>query len=202
MSRQDNSRSGMSGRHFKGRGRGIGPPAEKARDFKGTILRLSDYLRPARNRFILVFFLAVASTLFAILGPKILGKAVTKLGEGVLAQYDHMAAINNAIKNNMPTAYIDQLRNQPVPGFDFSYIGMVLLGLIALYLLSSLFSYAMSWLMASVSQETVYNMRNDVKNKLDQLPLKYFDENTHGDILSRVTNDMDNIANTLQQSLT
>ena len=102
----------------------------------------------------------------------------------------------------MPQATIDAIRNQPVPLVDFEYIGKILLLLLGLYLISALFSFAMSFIMSSVAQNTVYNMRNDVKAKLDRLPLKYYDSHTHGDVLSRITNDMDTIATTLQQSLT
>lgn len=182
--------------------RGLGMPVQKAKNFKGTIKRLANYLRPDKYRFLLVFLLAIASTLFAILGPKILGMATTKLAEGVLAKYQYYLQLNAAIDQKMPLAVINELQSQPIPGFDFEYIARILLILVGLYLLSALFSYAMSYIMASVSQQTVYRMRNEVKHKLDQLPLKYFDQRTHGEILSRVTNDMDNIATTLQQSLT
>lgn len=181
---------------------GMGQPVEKAKDFTGTLKRVSQYLSSEKYRFVLVFVLAVASTLFSILGPKIMGKATTKLGEGVLAKYAYLYQLNAAIQNKMPIAYINQLKKQTIPGFDFGYIGKILLMLIVLYIISALFSYIMAYIMASVSQETVYKMRNDVKDKLDRLPLKYFDQRTHGEILSRVTNDMDNIATTLQQSLT
>ncbi len=204
MNQSGQARDARPARMGPGPGRhgGLGQPVEKARDFKGTVKRLVQYMQPQKYRFIAVFILAVASTLFSIIGPKILGQATTKLGEGVLAQYSYYTQLEAAIKAQMPAAYINQLRNQPIPGFDFDYIGKVLLLMMGLYLLSALFSYVMAYIMSSVSQETVYNMRNDVKEKLDRLPLKYFDQRTHGEILSRVTNDMDNIANTLQQSLT
>ena len=102
----------------------------------------------------------------------------------------------------MPAAAIDKLKHQPMPRIDFTYIGHIMLMLIGFYIISAVFSYMMSYIMAGVSQTIVFNMRNDVKEKLDRLPLKYFDARTHGEILSRVTNDMDNIATTLQQSLT
>lgn len=184
------------------RGQGFGQTIEKPKNFANTMKRLVEYLRPDQFRFVVIFVLAVASTLFSILGPKIMGKATTKLGEGVLAKYAYYMQINAAIENKMPAAVINNLRHQPIPGFDFVYIGQILLLMVALYLISALFIFIMSYIMASVSQQTVYRMRNDVKEKLDRLPLKYFDQHTHGEILSRVTNDMDNIANTLQQSLT
>ncbi len=186
------------GRH----GPGMMMTVEKAKDFRGTMKRLMDYLRPDRTRFIIVFCLAVLSTLFAIVGPKVLGKATTKLGEGVLARYAYIMQYNAAVERHAPPAVINELRHQAIPGFDFNYIGKILLLMIVLYLISAAFTYAMNYIMASVSQLTVYRMRNDVKTKLDRLPLKYFDQRTYGEILSRVTNDMDNIANTLQQSLT
>jgi len=176
-------------------------PVQKAKDFKGTLKRLTRYLEPEKYRFIVVFFLAAASTIFAIVGPKIMGKATTKLAEGVLAKYDYFMRINAAIQENMPVAVINNLKKQPIPGFDFGYIGKILLLLVAFYAFSALCSYVMGYIMSGVSQNTVYRMRNDVKDKLDRLPLKYFDQRTYGEILSRVTNDMDNIATTLQQSL-
>ncbi len=185
-----------------GRGAGMGQPVEKAKNFTGTIKRLVEYLQPDRYRLTAVFILAIASTLFSILGPKIMGKATTKLGEGLLAKYAYYTQLNMAIESKMPVAIIDQLRTESVPSFDFDYIGRILIILMGLYLISALFTYIMAYIMASVSQQTVYRMRKDVKSKLDRLPLKYFDQRTHGEILSRVTNDMDNIATTLQQSLT
>ncbi|HNX93410.1 MAG TPA: ABC transporter transmembrane domain-containing protein, partial [Syntrophomonas sp.] len=180
----------------------MGQPVEKAQNFKATLRRLVDYLSPEKYRFILVFALAVASTLFSIVGPKIMGKATTKLGEGILARYSYYTQLNMAVQKHLSVTYINTLKKQPIPTFDFEYIGKILLLLIVLYLISALFSYIMAYIMAGVSQHTVYRMRNDVKEKLDRLPLKYFDQRTHGEILSRVTNDMDNIATTLQQSLT
>ncbi|HWP98734.1 MAG TPA: ABC transporter ATP-binding protein [Syntrophomonadaceae bacterium] len=181
---------------------GMGAPVEKAKDFKGTMKRLADYLAPEKTKFIAVFFLAIASTLFSIVGPKIMGMATTKLGEGILAKYTYYMQLETAIQRKMPITFINQLRHEPIPTFDLTYIGEILLLMMGLYVLSALFSYIMAYIMSAVSQETVYRMRNDVKDKLDRLPLKYFDQRTHGDILSRVTNDMDNIATTLQQSLT
>jgi len=185
-----------------GRGGPMGMPVEKAKDFRGTLKRLTEYLKPEKYSFIIVFFLAVASTIFSIVGPKIMGKATTKLADGVLAKYAYYMQLYTAIQENMPASVINQLKKQPIPGFDFDYIWKILLLLVVLYVISALCSYVMGYIMSSVSQNTVYRMRNDVKDKLDRLPLKYFDQRTYGEILSRVTNDMDNIATTLQQSLT
>jgi ATP-binding cassette subfamily B protein len=185
-----------------GRGGPMGMPVEKAKDFRGTLKRLTEYLKPEKYSFIIVFFLAVASTIFSIVGPKIMGKATTKLADGVLAKYAYYMQLYTAIQEKMPIEVINKLKKQPIPGFDFDYIWKILLLLVALYVISALCSYVMGYIMSSVSQNTVYRMRNDVKDKLDRLPLKYFDQRTYGEILSRVTNDMDNIATTLQQSLT
>ena len=196
---------GMPGRGGGQRGGGpmgaMGRPVEKAKNFKATLKRLIGYLMDFKVRFIAVFLLAAGSTVFSIIGPKILGFATTKLADGIVAQVYHKVLVEAAIMRNMPASVIHQLQMQPVPKFDFGYIGMIMLVLIGLYLLSALLSFVMGFLMSTVSQKTVFKMRNDVKEKLDKLPLKYFDGHTHGEILSRVTNDIDNIATTLQQSL-
>ncbi|MHB8126685.1 MAG: ABC transporter ATP-binding protein [Desulfitobacteriaceae bacterium] len=162
----------------------IGRPVEKAKNFKGTLLRLLRHLMPQRIKFIAVFIFAILSTIFSIIGPKIMGKAITKIGEGFGAK---MMALK---------------MHQPIPAMDFTYIGQIVLILIGLYLISASFSYLQQYIMAGVAQKTVYNMRKEVDEKLSRLPLKFFDARTHGEILSRVTNDFDNISTTLQQSLT
>ncbi|HWQ78732.1 MAG TPA: ABC transporter ATP-binding protein [Anaerovoracaceae bacterium] len=208
MSKEENNRQPerRPGRRFGGPGGGpaggMSMPVEKAKDFKGTLIRLVGYLAPQKTRFIAVGILAVVSTVFSIFGPKILGKATTKIAEGVIAQYTYFYKIQAAIQQNQPASVIEALRSAPVPLFDLGYIGKILLLMVFLYLISFLTGYAMSYIMSGVSQKTVYVMRNEVKEKLDRLPLKYFDGRTHGEILSRVTNDMDTIATTLQQSLT
>ena len=173
----------------KGFGRGgpmgsLGKPVEKAKNFKGTLLRLLSYLRPQRNKFYTVFIFAILSTIFSISGPKIMGKAITKIAEGFGAK---MMALK---------------MHKPIPTMDFTYIGQIVLILLGLYLISAAFSYLQQYIMAGVAQKTVYNMRKEVDEKLSLLPLKFFDARTHGEILSRVTNDFDNISTTLQQSLT
>lgn len=177
----ENKKSKSSGGHMGPR---MGMPAEKAKNFKGTLRRLLKYLGPRKMQLIAVFFMAILSTLFSIVSPKIVGKAITKLFEGIMGKYMAMKM------------------NQPIPSVDFGYIGKILLILIGLYLASALFSYIQQYIMAGVSQRVVYQMREDVNSKLERLPLKYFDSHTHGEILSRVTNDIDNVATTLQQSLT
>lgn len=159
---------------------GLGMPMQKAKDAKGTMRRLLGYLRPRRKQLLSVLFMAILSTVFSIVSPKILGKATTKLFEGLMAKFRHV-----------PGAHV-----------DFTYIGNIALLLIGLYLLSSLFSYIQQYIMAGVAQKTVYDLRSDVSDKLARLPLRFFDSHTHGEILSRVSNDIDNISTTLQQSLT
>jgi len=162
----------------------LGKPIEKAKNFKVTLFRLLRYLKPQRTKFIAVFVFAILSTIFSIIGPKVMGKAITKIAEGFGAK---MVAIK---------------MNLPVPAMDFTYIGQIVLILLGLYLISAAFSYMQQYIMAGVAQKTVYNMRKEVDEKLSLLPLKFFDARTHGEILSRVTNDFDNISTTLQQSLT
>lgn len=159
---------------------GMGVPVNKAKDFKGTLKRLLRYLKPHKYRLITVFLTAILSTIFTILGPKILGMATTKIFEGVSQKF---AGI-------------------PGAGIDFGYITNILLLLGGLYLLSSLFGFIQQYVMAGVAQKTVYKLRQEAEDKISRLPLKYFDGTTHGETLSRVVNDVDNISTTLQQSLT
>lgn len=171
-------------------GRGFGPghgpgggmmvQGAKVKDFKGTLKRLLVYLKPRRIKLFVVFLTAILSTIFMIVGPKLMGNVTTKLFEGVI------------------------LKIKGIPGakIDFTYIGNVLLLLVGLYILSALFSYLQQYLMSDVAQKTVYDLRLEVNKKLARLPLKYYDEHAHGDTLSRVTNDIDTIGSTLQQSIT
>lgn len=161
-------------------GPGMGMPVEKAKDFKGTLRRLIKYLRPRMFQLIIVLIMAIASTVFSIFSPKVMGKATTKLFEGA---YGLMMGVDGAF-------------------IDFGYINDILILLAGLYLLSAMFSYIQQYVMAGVAQKVVYDMREQINSKLERLPLKYFDSRTHGEILSRATNDVDNISTTLQQSLT
>lgn len=153
---------------------------QKAKDFKGTLLRLLSYLKPFRNRLIAVIAAAIMSTIFMIAGPKIMGNAITKLFEGI---YGKLTGI-------------------PGAEIDFGAVGQLLLLLAGLYVISSLFSYIQQYLMSIVAQKTVYQLREDVNQKLEKLPLKYYDGRPNGETLSRVTNDVDLIGSTLQQSAT
>lgn len=180
----DKTDKGFQGGRSGGPMGSLGKPVEKAKNFKGTLRRLLNYLKPQRTKFMMVFIFAILSTVFSILGPKIMGKAITKVAEGFGAK---MMALQ---------------MHKPVPQLDFSYIGQIALILLGLYFISAAFSYLQQYIMAGVAQRTVYNMRKEVSNKLSRLPLQFFDSRTHGEILSRVTNDVDNISTTLQQSLT
>ncbi|WP_218090293.1 ABC transporter ATP-binding protein [Paenibacillus solanacearum] len=161
-------------------GGGFGMPGQKAKDAKRSFRRLLGYLKPFRPQLIAVLITAVLSTVFSIVSPKIMGQATTVMFEGLMAKFggDAHAAI------------------------DFARIFDIVLVLIVLYLFSSLFAYIQQYLMAGVAQRTVYGLRKDVNEKLTRLPLKYYDSKTHGEIMSRVVNDMENISGTLQQSLT
>jgi ATP-binding cassette, subfamily B, multidrug efflux pump len=151
---------------------------EKPRDFKGTMSKLIQYLSPIRLSIVIVMLFATASTVFNIVGPKILGKATTKLFEGVMGQIAGSTA-----------------------GIDFTYIGNIVLTMVVLYLLSAVFMYVQGWIMANVSAKVTYNFRKDIAEKVNRMPLKYFDGTNHGEVLSRITNDVDTVNQTLNQSL-
>ncbi|MBA9084741.1 ATP-binding cassette subfamily B protein [Fontibacillus solani] len=159
---------------------GAGRVVEKAKDFKGTLKRLIQYLKPHKYQLLSVLCMAIISTVFSIFSPKVMGEATTKLFEGIVAK----------------------AKGVPGASIDFQYIWHIILILLGLYILSAVFSYFQQYLMAGVAQKTVFDLRRDVNDKLNRLPLKYYDARTHGEILSRVTNDVDNISSTLQQSLT
>ena len=153
-------------------------PGDKARDFKGTMGKLIAYLGEYKLLIVIVFLFAIASTAANIAGPKILGNATTKLFEGVMAQLSGTGSI------------------------DFDYIGKIILMTLGLYLISTLFGYLQGWIMANVSTNIAYRFRRDISEKMNRMPLKYFDTTTHGEVLSRITNDVDTVNQTLSQSLT
>lgn len=171
-----------SSRHGRG-GFGSGPmmgmPFEKPKDFKSSLSRLVSYLKAYRLKLIVVIISAILSTIFSIAGPKVLGLAISKLYEGI----------------------VGRLKGATGAKIDFEYILQIILILAVLYLISAVFAYIQQFIMASVAQETVFELRKSITIKLNKLPLKYFDNRTHGEILSRVTNDIDTISTTLQQSL-
>ncbi|ALS79634.1 ABC transporter [Planococcus kocurii] len=155
-------------------------PPQKAKNFKGTFRRLVSYLKPRRKKLAAVFVVAILSTVFTIVGPKIMGMAITELFEGAYGK----------------------LQGTPGAGIDFGVIGQILTLLAGLYVFSSVFNYIQQYMMSTVAQDTVYDLRQDVNKKLEKLPLKYFDGRANGETLSRMTNDIDTIGSTLQQSLT
>lgn len=159
-------------------------PVEKAKDFKGTLKKLGEFLRPKLFQIIIVFILAIGSTIFFIIGPKIMARATNKLVEGITGKITHLS------NPSMPDVSI-----------DFNYIGHIILILIGCYLLSGLLNYFQTFLMTGVAQGLVFNLRKEVDAKLNRLPLKFFDSRPRGEILSRMTNDIDNISATLQQNL-
>ncbi|MBN1685501.1 MAG: ABC transporter ATP-binding protein [Spirochaetales bacterium] len=154
-------------------------PAEKPKDFKRTLRRLAAYLKPHRIALIAVLVTSILSTVFNILSPKILGKATTELFKGMMAR----------------------IMGMPGAGVNFDYILQIILVLAGLYVVSAAFLYIHQYIIAGVAQKTVYDLREAVSAKLTRLPLKFFDSRTHGEILSRVTNDIDLISTTLQQSV-
>ncbi|HEY1348301.1 MAG TPA: ABC transporter ATP-binding protein [Ktedonobacteraceae bacterium] len=162
----------------------LGRPAQRARDFKGTFQRLLGYVAPHTPRLLIVLIAAVLGTVFTILAPKILGLATTRLFTGLLAKYRAV-----------------QL-HRPVPALDFGTIGRILLLLLVLYVFSAIFLFVQQYVMAAVAQQTVYQLRKEVDEKLARLPLAFFDAYAHGEILSRAVNDMDTLSSTLQQSVT
>jgi ATP-binding cassette, subfamily B, multidrug efflux pump len=157
----------------------MGVPGDKARNFKDTMKTLLNYLKPYRVSILFVLLFSIASTVFAIVGPKIMGNAVTRLFEGAVAKITHV----------------------PGAAIDFNYIGNTVLLLIGLYVASAICSYIQGFIITNVSMKITYDLRKQISEKISRLPLKYFDTRTHGEVLSRVTNDVDTISNTLNQSL-
>jgi len=159
------------------RGHGGRGPAEKAKDFKGTIRKLFIYLKPYYPKLVIVLIFAGASTVFSIYGPKILARATDKLSEGIIAKVSQTG------------------------GIDFDAIFNILIMLAGIYLLSALFNYIQGFITSGISQRVAYDLRKNISEKMDRLPLSYFDKHSSGDTLSRVTNDVDMIAQSLNQSM-
>ncbi len=164
----------MAGRRHMG-----GPGAvEKANDFKGTIKKLIKYIASYKVALVFVTIFAIGSTIFNIVGPKVLSKATTEIFNGLVAKV------------------------QGTGGIDFDKIGTVLLILLGLYLLSSFFSFVQGWIMTGISQKMSYRMRKELSEKINRMPMKYFESNTNGEVLSRITNDVDTLGMSLNQSIT
>jgi ATP-binding cassette subfamily B multidrug efflux pump len=188
---------------------GMGMPAAKAKDFRGSIRRLLARLAPERMLIAIVLVLAIISVSFAVIGPKILGNATNDIFAGLLSKQipagmtqDQLVALLRSKGQNQFADMLSSMHLTPGQGVDFAALANVLFILIGVYLLSSLFAWMQAWIMAGVTQRTVLRLRTDVDTKLGRLPLKYFDSHPRGDVLSRVTNDIDNIGQSLQQSLT
>lgn len=174
MNRSNTERHPRMGR---GPGGGMMHGGEKARDFRGTMKKLLNYLGAYKISVLIVFIFAAASAVFNIAGPKILGKATTRLFEGVMGRISGT-------------------------GIDFAYIGRIILILLGLYIISTVFAYIQGWVMTGISMKVSYSFRRDISEKINRMPLKYFDGTNHGEVLSRVTNDVDTLSQTLNQSLT
>ena len=189
---------------------GMNLPAPKPKSFKASFRRLLGELRPEGPKILVVLVLAVGSVLFAILGPKILGEATNVIfagvvGKGIPAGATVQEAVNalNAAGQTTQAQLLASVKGVvPGQGIDFTLLAQILSLAAVLYIVSSVFAWGQSYIMAGVTQRTVYRLRRRVDEKLGRLPLAYFDGQSRGDILSRVTNDIDNISQTLQQSLT
>ena len=170
-------KGGPMGRGPMGHGHGAAM-GEKANNFSGTMKQLMKYMSKYKIAIIAVLLFAIGSTVFSIVGPKILGKATTKIFEGLMAKVSGTG------------------------GIDFGAIEKILLILVCLYLVSALFSFIQGYIMSGISQKISYEMRNQILEKINRMPMKYFDTKTHGEILSRITNDIDTLGMSLNQSLT
>lgn len=159
-------------------GHGHGMSGEKAKDFKSAMKRLFQYMKKYRIQLGIMIVFAVGSTIFSIVGPKILGKATTELFDGL------MSKISGG------------------KGIDFGKIGAILLWTLGLYLVSAAFSFIQGWIMTGISNQVTYNLRKDISEKINRLPMKYFESRTHGEILSRITNDVDTLQMSINQSFT
>ena len=151
---------------------------EKAKDFKTAMKRLLNYMKRYRLQLAVMMIFAVGSTIFNIVGPKVLGKATTELYEGLVSKISGGA------------------------GIDFGKIGEILLLALGLYLISSAFSFIQGFIMTGISNQVTYNLRKDISAKINKIPLKYFESRTHGEILSRITNDIDTLQTSINQSFT
>ena len=159
-------------------GPGHGPgmrPGEKAKNFSGTMKKLVSYMKPYSFQIILILLFAAVSTICTFVAPKILGNATTKLAEGIIAKYTHTG------------------------GIDFDAIGTILLTLLGIYIIAGVFTYLQGWTMTGVTQKITYRLRKEISEKINRLPFRYFDTRTHGEVLSRVTNDVDTVSQSLNQ---
>ncbi|MGN0406749.1 MAG: ABC transporter ATP-binding protein [Bacteroides sp.] len=153
-------------------------PPQKSKDFMGSVKKLFAYVARFKIQIVLVIIFAVASTIFNVVGPKILGKATTGLAEGVMAKI------------------------QGTGGIDFTYIGRILIFVLAIYCVSSVFNFMQGMIMTGVTQKVCYQLRKDISAKINRMPMKYFESRPYGEVLSRITNDVDTLGQSLNQSIT
>lgn len=214
---------------FPGRGGPMGAigTGARANDFKGSLLKLSTYLVAYKFRLIFVFLFAIISTVFTIASPKLLGNITneivddfinitvynkvheklppgTELPSGTTGK-EYLATLPKEAMDQIPVEQLERINNLDLtvtPTIDFESIGRIILFLIGLYIFSAVFSYLQSWIMTRIAQMVTFKLREQVFEKINLLPLSYFDTNSKGDILSRITNDIDTINQTLNQSLT
>ncbi|MEO5949222.1 MAG: ABC transporter ATP-binding protein [Candidatus Saccharimonas sp.] len=204
----------------------IGMPSEKPKDFKGTLKKLALHMKPFWVQISLVFFFAIASTIFAIASPKIMGNATNQIVDDYIAMkaYDSItsklpkgvklpAGTTGAMlidkmpaheRDKIPSNQLDSIMSLDLstrPTFHFEAIANIAILLLVLYVLSAVLSYIQGWIMTNVTQKITYNLRHDISQKINRLPLSYFDKRTYGEVLSRITNDVDTISQTLNQSL-
>lgn len=159
-------------------GHGPGTPSEKAKDFRGTIRKILAYMSEYKPALVVVMIFAVASTVFNVIGPKILSRATTELFNGLMSKLSGGS------------------------GIDFAKIGRILIGLLCIYLCSALFSFVQGWIMTNISQKLTFRMRKEISEKINRMPMKYFESRTVGEVLSRITNDVDTMGQSLNQSIT
>lgn len=157
---------------------GHGPQFEKAKDFRGTIRKILSYMSSYKSAFVVVMIFAVASTVFNVIGPKILSRATTGLFNGLMSKLSGGS------------------------GIDFAKIGRILLILLSIYVCSAVFSFVQGWIMTSISQKMTFRMRREISEKINRMPMKYFESRTVGEVLSRITNDVDTMGQSLTQSVT
>jgi len=223
---QKNQNLGSMRSRPRGGGMGMMRGGEKAKDFKGTMKKLINYLSPHLKGFIAVFILAIASTAFSIIGPRILGDITNQ----IVDDYIHITVYEQVMKN-LPEGYVlpqgtkgaDILKQLPQneldkipkdvldrfegmdlsvkPSMNFDAIGDKIVLLVGIYFASAVFSYIVDWIMSGITQKVTYKLRKEIFAKISKLPLKYFDTNSYGDVLSRMTNDVDTISQTLNRGI-
>ena len=187
---------------------GLGQPPERGKDLRGTVRRLLARLRPERVRLVIVLVFGVTSVALLVTGPKILGAATNVLFDGVVGKQlpagvtkEQAVALLRAHGQGQLADMISGMNVTPGTGVDITQLGRILALAALVYLLGAAFGWGQGFIMAGVTQRTMYGLRREVEEKLARLPLRYFDSHPHGDILSRVTNDIDNLSTTLQQGL-